>query len=75
MYKRKKESKYISLRNIYIQQLAPTTNKTTKKDSRTKEAQNPQNVHQTVLEYKLQLLVNINTVHQFEKVYHTNAKY
>lgn len=75
MCKRKKESKYISLRNIYIQQLAPTTNKTIKKDTGTKEAQNPQNVHQTVLEYKLQLLANINTVHQFEKVYHINPKY
>lgn len=50
-------------------------NKTTKKDSGTKEAQNKQNTHQTVLEYKLQLLTNINTVHQFEKVYHTNPRY
>lgn len=74
MCKRKKESKYISLRNIYIQQLAPTTNKTTKKDSGTKKAQNPQNVHLTVLEYELQLSANINTVHQSEKVYHTNME-
>lgn len=57
----------VSLGTVYIQQLAEPPNKTTKKDSGTKEAQNPQNAHQTVLEYKLQLLANINTVHQFEK--------